>query len=227
MAGSLGLFDLIDEIYDRQEQVELAIWRAHHARAVTAASPLALDLIAHLGFDPDALVVGLRPRAEWRRWICGAAAPVAGVFSRWSVGAAHARSEDAHEIDAFLHGGLVVREWGDPLGALGIRLSPAGLEVGARLGPVHLCTIGGIATLTTGLAIPETVRAASPGLAIERLFDHVVLRGRGYVVRRQYDRAPTADDPREAWRVEFQADPIPWRVPWRRMRLRSWWTSAA
>ena len=164
-------------------------------------------------FDADALVCDLRPRADWRRWVCGADPPVDGVFGRWSVGAAHPRPEDEHEIDLFLHGGVVVREWGDPAGALGIRLSPAGLEVGARIGPVHLRTIEGVATITTSMVIPETVRAAAVGLPVKAIFGHPVLDGRGYVISDQYDRLPTADDGHEAWRIEFRAEPYPWRVP--------------
>lgn len=145
---------------------------------------------------------------------CGASPPVHGAFGRWSVGAAHPRQEDADEIDLFLHGGLVVREWGDPAGALGIRLSAAGLEVGARLGQVHLRTIGGVATITTGMAIPETIRAAAMDLPVDAIFGHPVLEGRGYVISDQYDRVPTAEDPREAWRIEFPAEPVLWRLPW-------------
>lgn len=47
--------------------MELAIWRAHHARFVAAASPLALDLLSQLGLGADALAADLRPRADWRR----------------------------------------------------------------------------------------------------------------------------------------------------------------
>ena len=216
MAKRLGLFPLLDDFHGNQERVERATYRAHHACAVTAASPLALDLLAHEGIDVDELASDLRPRAEWRRWICGPPPSVHSFHDRWSVGAAHPSPEDAGDIDLFLQGGVILREWSDPDGALGIRLSKAGLEIGARLGPVHLRTIEGIATVTTAVAIPETVKAAAIGQPVEALFGHPVLSGRGYVISDQYDRVPTAEDPREAWRIEFRAEPVPWRVPWAR-----------
>ena len=187
-----------------------------HAVATTVASPLALSLLAHEGLDVDAVVSALRPRADWRRWVCGAAPPTDGLFGRWSFGAPSPRPEDVDEIDALLQGGLVLREWNDLAGALSLRVSPAGLEVGARLGGVHLRTIVGLATLTTGNAVPETVRSACVGMPVEAVFGHPVLEGRGHVVSAQYERVPTRVDPREAWRVEFRVEPVQWRVPWAR-----------
>lgn len=214
LARSVGMQGTLAGMYDDPGGVEAGIFRAVHARAVAGASPLALDLLAHWGLDPDGLVSRLRPRGDWRRWICGARPPEVPSSTRWSLGAPPDRAGREAERDAFLYGGLVVREWGDPEGAVGIRLSPAGLEVGARIGPVHLRTLGGVATATTALAIPAAIRAAAPGRAVEQIFDHPVLRGRGYLIRDQYDRVPTGDDPREAWRIEFAAEPVPWRVPW-------------
>lgn len=211
LADEVGLRGALDDLHLRRRDVELAIYRAHHALAATSASPLALDVLAHDGVDAHALVEALRPGGDWRRWICGAWPPKACRYARWAQVPSPGEDE---ERDLFLHGCLVLREWGDPDGALGIRLSPAGLEIGARIGPLHLRTVGGVATITTGLEFPEAAKTAAVGRALEDVFDHAILRGRGYVVEDQYDRVPTMDDPREAWRIEFGAEPVPWRVPW-------------
>lgn len=214
LAREVGLDHLLEDLYDRDAEVELALYRAHHALHVASASPLALDLLTHWGLSPDALAWRLRPSGDWRRWVCGPRPIRAIHFAHRRKGRAGLPADEGHDRCGFLHGGLVVREWSDPAGAVGIRLSPAGLEIGARLGPVHLRTAGGVATLTTGMAVPETLKAACVGRPIEAVFDHPVLRGRGYVIADQFDRTPTAEDPREAWRIEFAAAPVPWRVPW-------------
>lgn len=215
LARGVGLEGALDDLCDREAEVELAIFRAHHAATVKAASPLALELLDHLDHDPGALAGRLRPGGDWRRWVCGErprhASRSYGRFGPPSEVEAAGR----HERHAFLHGCFVLREWSDPAGALGVRLSPAGLEIGARFGPVHLRTLGGRATLTTGLEVPETIRCACVGRPVEAVFDHAILRGRGYVIEEQIDRVPTIDDPRRAWRIGFGAAPVPWAVPWR------------
>lgn len=216
IAADCGAMRALDGLQDSRNEVELAVYRAHHAQTVVSASPLALDLLSHLRFDVDALMTGLRPRRDWRRWVCGVRPSGARHGVRWGEGASPVAEED--ERDLFLHGCLVVREWSDPVGAIGVRLSPAALEIGARVGPAHLRTIGGVATITTAMPIPGTIKVASLGRPVEQVFDHPVLRDRGYVVADQYDRVPTADDPREAWRIEFRAEPVRWQVPWARTR---------
>jgi hypothetical protein len=214
LAREVEMEGALDDLYDHGSEIELAIFRAHHARTCTTASPLALGLLDHFGFEPEPLVARLRPNGDWRRWVCGPLPPPARSVVHPPWRSASVASEDGHDRETFLHGCKVARSWSDPAGALGVRLSSAGLEIGARLGVVHLRTFEGLAALTTAVPIPETIKLSCVGRPVETLFDHPVLRDRGYVIVDQFDRVPTTGDRRAAWRLVFRADPISWSVPW-------------
>lgn len=215
LAQEVGLAHLIERVVDDEDAVRLAIWRAHHVRAVRAASPLALDLLRQYDVDADEVAWSLGPNGDWRPWICGRRPLCATAMApRWK-GRLPPKPRAGHDRRAFLYGGLVLRGWAHPKGGLGLRLSPYGLEVGARLGGgAHLRTLGQMVTLT--LDAPETLRASAVGRRMDEIFDHPVLAGRRYAIVRsgdyEGDVPPSGDGP--PWRIAFRAKRIAWRVPW-------------
>lgn len=216
LAREVGLEHLLEGIYDFPDEIERAIFRAHHARAVRTASPLALDAVEYAELRPDALVEALDPDGDWPTWVCGPRPLGAARHLQRSRRLAYSGTAQPEQDRAtFLHGGFVVRGWEDERGALGVRLSPAGLEVGVRLfgGLVRLRTDGDLAMLVTPVRFPDVVRAAVGGRPVEDVFDHPVLRGRGYVVSSARDVA-CSDDAVPSWQLEFRAQRTPWRVPW-------------
>lgn len=210
LADRLGIADLLACEVGGEERVELAVFRAHHA-SVRGASPLALDLLAHAGIDPDQATWALRPRGAAPGWLCG---PVDGRAGRAGARPTTWPDIDREAQDRFLHGGLVLRERVAPAGALGIRLSPGGLEVAARLGRAWLRTWRGVATLASAVSLPETVLAALPGRRLDHVFDHPALRGRGYVVERVARRSPLWLEGGSGWSILFDAAPLAWRPRW-------------
>lgn len=218
LAREVGLEQLLDGIHDFPDEVERAIFRAHHARTARTASPLALDAIEYAELRPDAVAKALEPDGEWPTWVCGPRPLGAARHLQRSRRLASSGTAQPDEDRAtFLHGGFVVRGWEDERGALGARLSPAGLEIGVRLfgGLVRLRTEGDLAMLTTSVRFPDVVRAAVEGRPVEEVFDHPVLRGRGYVVSSSRDE-PSGGDAEFSWRVDFRAERVPWRAPWAR-----------
>ncbi len=216
LAREVGLEHLLDGIYDFPDEIEREIFRAHHARAVCTASPVALDAAEYAELRPDALVEALDPDGDWPTWVCGPRPLGAARHLQRSRRLAYnGTAQPDQDRATFLHGGFVVRGWEDKRGALGVRLSPAGLEVGVRLfgGLVRLRTDGDLAMLVTPVRFPDVVRAAVEGRPVEDVFDHPVLRGRGYVVSSARDVA-CFDDGVPSWQVEFRAERTPWRVPW-------------
>lgn len=107
----------------------------------------------------------------------------------------------------------MVRQRADPAGPLGIRLSPTSLEVGGRLGSADLRTLGGTAWLTTRARVPETIKAAIVGRTVDEVFDHPLLRGRGYLVTGQRDLGPTGAAA-VGWRLTLRVPEVRWQVPW-------------
>lgn len=214
LAAEVGQSDLLEEVCDREDEVRLAIFRAWHAGRVAAASPVALDLLASQGGAADAFASLLRPEDWSRRWISGR------LVNRTRSPASYVpRGSSALAVEArwtFLHGGVVLRPWGDPAGALGLRLSTAGLEIGARLASgAHVRTCEGRVSVTVDAAVPCSIRVAAVGRRVDDLFDHDLVNGKGYIVERSEDYRRGADaGGRLPWRVWFRAPPVRWRVPW-------------
>ena len=194
----------------------LAVFRAHHAATVRTVSPLARDLLRHLGLDLDAATRRLGPDGRWSRWLCDPRPLLARRFPhRWKGSPAPAPSE-AHDRIAFLHGGVRLDDPGDAVGPLGVRLSRMGPEVAARLGPVSLRTFGGLALLVTSAAVPEIIRAACVGRDVGTVFGHVCLAGRGYRIVAQSDLPPCRAGAAARWCVMVATGVVAWRVPWAR-----------
>lgn len=193
----------------------LAVYRAFHARTVRAASPLALDLLRHLGLDPDGVCGALGPDGRWDPWLCGPRPMLARRFAHRWKGRTAPEPDEGHDRAAFLNCGVRLRGHEDRNGALGIRLSPAGLEVAASLGPVRVRTLGGMAFLTTGAEIPTTVRLASVGLELDEIFDHPCFVDRGYAIISQQD-FPVRFGSLSRWAVVASTGRVPWLVPWTR-----------
>ncbi|WP_375428100.1 hypothetical protein [uncultured Sphingomonas sp.] len=215
LADEVGLAHLLERLLDDEDVVHLAIYRAHHAHAVRRASPLALDLLRHLGTDPDEAAWCLEPDGDWRRWICGRPPMFTANMAARGQGRSLAAPRPRHARHAFLYGGLVMRGWKDARGGLGIRLSRYGLEVGARLANgAHLRTLGATATITVDA--PETFRGAVVGRRADEVFDHPILVGRNYRIVRSGDYVSDVSFVGETspWRVTLRAKRVPWRVPW-------------
>lgn len=196
--------------------VRLAVYRTHHAATALSASPLALDLLDHLGLDADALCLQLRPEGTWWPWLCGPRPVLAARFAgRWK-GHAAPPPDPAHDRCSFLHGGLPIRRRRHGDGPLGIRLSPAGLEIAGAMGPVRFRTSGGRALLWCRAPVPATVLVCCEGRPVDALLDHPVLRGRGYrVAAVREDRRPGRAG-RSAWGLVVDVPRVPWRAPWAR-----------
>lgn len=213
LARDLGVADA-GPPHSGDAEWRLAVFRAHHAIRVRAASPLALDALASLGFDADRAAWRLGPDARWPTWLCGPRPLLARRFAyRWKCRAAPA-PDDGHDRAAFLHGGVRLddpRRRGVPAG---VRLSRAGLDVALALGSARLRTLGGLASLTTSAAVPETVKAACVGRDVGELFDHPCLAGRGWPIVSQFDVAPRRSWQPEEWTVVVATGTIAWRVPW-------------
>lgn len=226
LAREVGLEQALDLIFDDPERVGTALFRAHHERHALAASPVALDLFRQLGLDIDAAVEGVRPDDLWPSWTWGAPARPASLSP-----VAPAKAGAGHDggRERLLYGRYKIRSPGEDEGGLRLRFSDAGLEVDAELfgGRVRLHTLRGEAHLTTDILFPETVKAAAIGRAIEEVYDHPALRGRGYVVTSSgdVDQGGSPDD--ELWRVTFAVPMVPWRVPWARPALAGRGGSAA
>lgn len=166
------------------------------------------DVLRHAGFNPGGLAEGLGPDGLWLSWLCGPRPMLARRFAhRWKGGTAPS-PHPAHDRDAFLHGGLAVRRHWDERGPLGLRLSPMVLEASAGLGPVRVRTSGDVAIFWTFVAMPETVKAALVGRSVDAVFDHPVLRGRGYRV------IAVEDGVSPAWSLVAHVPRVRWTVPW-------------
>ena len=199
--------------------LEREAWRDYHGATVASAPSLALALFAHEGFDLDEVVCGLGPDGCSPEWLVGAGFAAHGRGSRWSgrKGAADVRFAD--ERERFLHSGRVLlrrpglRRGG---GALGVRLSRFGLEVGLRLDGLILRTLADEATVVVAEPVPETVRLAMLGRPLRDLVDHPALRDPALVVM---DVDALAGRPLlrpEAWAMTVRVPRVPWRLPWAR-----------
>lgn len=212
--GRSGVRAITGERLGELEAARLATYRAYHAAAVSSASPLALDLLDHRGFEVDGVAALLKPDGLWLPWLCGPRPLLARRFShRWKGGVPPV-PDPLHDRIAFLYGGVALRRHWHVDGQLGIRLSPARLEVSAQLGPVRLRTLGATARFTTAVPLPETVKVALAGRPLDAVFDHPVLRGRGYVIRDVFDAARAAAGAPHWWTLVVSVPQVAWRVPW-------------
>ena len=76
-------------------------------------------------------------------------------------------------------------------------------------------TLGGTAWLTTRVRVPETIRMAIVGRAVDAVFDHPLLNGRGYVVTGQRDLGSPGGPAAGWWRLSLEVPQVRWAPPWR------------
>ncbi len=183
-------------------------YRAFHARTLRQVTPLLVDVCALEGLDLDELSLRLRPQGEWRRWLCGSTPHGNRRKASYSAGPV------AVVATEFLYGGLILRRWNAVGGALGIRVSPQGLEIGAQLGSAHVRTLGGVADLTLGIELPETLKDALSGRPVDDLVDHGLFAARGYVVERVVDHPSPRAASGLVTRLVLRTGMVPWSPPW-------------
>lgn len=187
---------------------ELDCYRVVHARTLRQVTPLLLDICALEGIELDDLSLRLRPWGEWRRWLCGSTPHGNRRKASYFAGPATAVATE------FLYGGLILRRWNAVGGALGIRVSPHGLEVGAQLGSAHVRTLGGVADLTLGFELPETLKDGLSGRPVDDLVDHELFADRGYVVERVVDYLSLLTASGLVTRLVLRTGMAPWSPPW-------------
>lgn len=197
-----------------REERALAIYRAYLGDAVTTVSPLLLRVCDLNGMSLDGLVQQLCPAMFWDQWLCGVRPGDAWLRSLTGLANARDVTDELRQewgLQEWLHGGRPVY---GPTGhhiVFGIRVLEAGLEMAAFPGGHRLRTHGAEGSLTLRMALPDTVMAALPGVALDRLVDHPLLNGAGCVVT-------AVDEPTLRWgtKVRFALEPAPWRMPWAR-----------
>lgn len=196
--------------------VERRAWRDYHGETVCSASSLALAIFAHERLDLDAAVRALGPDGDEDAWLVGCRFGLRARKAWRTAGGAGRRLDRFNERDRFLHARLVVRRRGDPAGALGVRFSAHGLEVGFGLGGVLVRTVTDQAVLQIEQAVPETVKTAIVGRPVGDLIDHPVLRDPALVVMGvDVEVVPYSLGP-NAWTMTVRAPRLPWRAPWAR-----------
>lgn len=196
-----------------RQRALLELFRAHHAVNMRAASPFALELLAHAGFDPADAAWRLSPHAPWRPWLCGPRFPLARRrASRW-IGTAWPSLDMRRERAAFLFGGCRLEHRRDGTKRLGVRFSPHGLQVGASFDGVEMRSDGGLVLISTTSFVPETLRTAAVGRPVGEVFDHPCLTGRNYVIVHQCDLIGSIGG-HPAWTIAARTGFVSWRPPW-------------
>ena len=197
--------------------LELQAWRDYQGSTVRSASSLALAMFAHAGLDLDAAVRRLGPEGARPDWLVGLGFAGRARKARWPGRRHDVDLRAADERERFLHSGHVLRGPGEPGGiALGIRLSPFGLEVAFVLGHLSVRTLADEATVAVDAGLPETVRQGLVGWPLGALVDHPILRDPALVIM---DADALAWPLRPgAWAMTVRAPRVPWRVPWARGR---------
>lgn len=198
--------------------VEMEAWREYHSTTVTSASSLALAWFAHEGLLLDEAVMGLGPDGDDPPWLVGPAPAWPLRWAKRNRRGVHRNLFAPGAREHFLHAGLVLRRWGEPSGALGIRLSEHGLEFAIRSAGVRLRTIGDFAVVVVEAEVPEAMRASMLGRPIGALIDHPALRDPSLLVEEVGDLEQERSLVPGAWRMLVRAPREPWRLPWARGR---------
>jgi hypothetical protein len=193
----------------------LAAYRHYHGTMVASASPLALALFAHEKLDLDHVARELRPDGDWPTWLVGASG---GRVHRARYAGRKLRCNlcEKDDRDRLLHSGHVVRRWREPEGALGIRFSEHGLELGACVSGLHIRTLGDLVTMTTDQAVPETVKAALVGRRIGDVFEHPIMNDPAHVIVGVVNSPAEPKGEGGAWRLIVRVPRVSWRPPWAR-----------
>lgn len=183
------------------------LFREYIGSTVTAVSPLVVSACRMEGLDLDAVANSIRHDGGWRRWLGGPPPAPAGRWRR-ADGRALGELQDQAVLRQFQRCGVVIREDGDPRGALGIRVGARCLELAMRTDRMELTTCGGRAALTLRHALPETIRIAARGRLLDQLVDLPLTNGRGLSIIRALCRRGGGTS------LLFEAEPLPWRLPW-------------
>lgn len=213
-AAAAELGDHLRRISGVTAGMRLAAFRRYHGETCRTASPLAFSLATHMGVDLDAVARKLEPNGPAPWWLVGGSPD----GSEGALGPdGKMQPPFGLVLDRFLFGGAVER-WPDGGGdAFGVRVSPAGLEIGVLIDGLGLHTRAGLAELELPLSLPELTAVALVGKPLDAMIHHPALAGRGYLVEEVRDRA------RCDWSgivVTFRAEPVPWTPPWARSERR-------
>lgn len=185
----------IEKLVGRFELERAMLYRAGLRCSVRLASPLLLDLLAGERISPIDVVNAMNPPPGWPE--AARPLPFSAMIRRLKPGSGKAKGMRAVGLDqrfarCLAQGGVVVRAPSDRGGAFGVWASAGTLHAFITLGSSHLAIAGSEARLTVP-ELPDLLASAMPGRDLGNLFDHPLLCGRGYMVRRvltEPDRAP-------------------------------------
>ncbi len=202
-----GYFDACERLRQARWREDIATFRSHLAPAISAVSPIVMQLV-HGGLDLDAAVNAIDPPPPSAR----------RSRSLWSTLAGQARYEPARDepYRAFRNRhrllGTVIRSPDDPLGRLGIRFRAGCIDAEVGLGDHVLWTRGTTAHLMIDAVIPMALALALPGRSLGQLCSHPLLA-------ETYRVTKVVQHPQGWTVVSFRTGTLPCGVEVRRGRL--------
>lgn len=193
----------------RTEVERLHLFRMHLAAVVRTASPLLVDLAAHVGVDLPGAAALIHPPRDWP-WRPVEDHPPA--LRRMSLRQMYAMGKGVSEARAFERSfaspGVIIRETDHPDGRFAIRPAASVMGFTAAIGPCLISAFGSLAILKLVGPIPEALMMSMPGRTLGDVVDHPVFRGRDYKIRRA---VPDLGDGNPV--LEFRAPLVPFEMP--------------